>query len=185
MDSEEETKKKVDHLHAAVHQLLEHRRLNSNRNREESRLLSRLLCQLESLEEDTQPTCLTKCPCGAKCCGANQEAGNEEIARELKSIKKQNLISHCLLAVMIVVMAAWQISEVSLLLSVKEKLSNPLKIVGNLLRNSIKWREKKTEIEGTALPIIELPQIPDIDLAFLPFSNSNNSNGNTKNNDEV
>ncbi|KAI0524888.1 hypothetical protein KFK09_004278 [Dendrobium nobile] len=182
MESEEDKKTKVDLLHAAVHQLLEHRRINSNRDREESLLLSRLLCQLESLDEEAHTTCLTKCPYGPKCCGANQEASIEKIARELRSIKIQNRISHCLLAVMIIITAAWQMSEVSLLLSVRDKLCNPLKIVGNLLRNSIKWREKKSEIEETTWPLIAVPQVPDIDLAFLPFNNNNNNNNNNSNN---
>ncbi|KAL0925830.1 hypothetical protein M5K25_004200 [Dendrobium thyrsiflorum] len=181
MESEEDKKTKVDLLHAAVHQLLEHRRINSNRDREESLLLSRLLCQLESLDEDAHTTCLTKCPYGPKCYGANQEDSIEKIAKELKSVKMQNRISHCLLTVMIIITAVWQMSEVSLLLSVREKLCNPLKIVGNLLRNSIKWGEKKSEIEEATWPLIEMPQVPDIDLAFLPFNNNNNKNSSNNN----
>lgn len=128
------------------------------------------------MEEEAHATCLAKCPYGTNCCGGNQDAGIEDIARELKSIKKQNLISHCLLAVMIVVTAAWQMSEVSLLLSVKEKLCNPLKFVGSLFQNPIKLREKKSEIDGATWPLIGVPQVPDIDLAFLPFNNNNNNN---------
>ncbi|KAJ6836461.1 uncharacterized protein M6B38_327965 [Iris pallida] len=54
--------------------------------------------------------------------GAN-EVGLNEVVRELKKVKRQNLITHCLLSVMIVVTAVWQFSEASLLIRLSKSLA--------------------------------------------------------------
>ncbi|KAK8937269.1 hypothetical protein KSP39_PZI012306 [Platanthera zijinensis] len=166
MESDDDSRKTTD-LHAAVRHLPEHHRINNGARRneaeeeectdqEEKRLLSRILSQPESSERDAPTTCSTKCHCGAP------EGGHGEIERELRAVKRQNAITHCLLSVLIIVTAAWQISEVSLLLSAKEKLCNPLKAVGDLIRNSVLGRGKKFVMEGPPLPPIEVPQVPFI-----------------------
>ncbi|KAI3919259.1 hypothetical protein MKW98_030395 [Papaver atlanticum] len=65
------------------------------------------------------------------------EKGMEEVVKELKKVQKQNTITHCLLSVMILLTVAWQVSEVSLILTVKNKFTNPFKSVGNLIKGAI------------------------------------------------
>ncbi|KAK8962682.1 hypothetical protein KSP40_PGU011726 [Platanthera guangdongensis] len=167
MESDDDSRKKMD-LHAAVRHLPEHNRINNGARRseaeeeestdqEENRLLSRIPSQRESSERDAHTTCSTKCHCGAP-----EGGGHEEIERELRAVKRQNTITHCLLSLLIIATAAWQISEVSLLLSAKEKLCNPLKAAGDLIRNSVLGRGKKFVLEGSPLPPIEVPQVPFI-----------------------
>lgn len=49
----------------------------------------------------------------------------EEVLRELKNVKRQNRITHWLLSAMILITAFWQLSEVSVLLFMKQKLRHP------------------------------------------------------------
>ncbi|KAG0458377.1 hypothetical protein HPP92_023534 [Vanilla planifolia] len=133
---------------------------------EESRKLSKLLTQLESLEKAMRSDCSTKCSCRARSHGA-KETNIEGITKELRSVKKQNRITHCLLAVMIVVTAAWQMSEVSLLLAAKDKLCHPLRAVGYAFKNAIKRRMKKLELEGASLTPIGVPPVTGMDLPSL------------------
>lgn len=62
---------------------------------------------------------------------------NEEIARELKKVKRQNFVTHCLLGTMIVLTVAWQISEVSLLLWLKNGVSHPVRSLGSLVKGML------------------------------------------------
>ncbi|KAG8497309.1 hypothetical protein CXB51_008507 [Gossypium anomalum] len=55
----------------------------------------------------------------------------EELVKELKAIKKQNTITHCLLSAMIVVTLFWQVFEASLLLQLKNGFTHPFKSVGS------------------------------------------------------
>lgn len=72
---------------------------------------------------------------------------NEKIAQELKKVKRQNFITHCLLVGMIVLTITWQISEVSLLLWLKNGVSHPVKSFGSLVKGMLipngKNREKQ------------------------------------------
>lgn len=81
-----------------------------------------------------------------------EEAALNEMAKDLRRVKRQNFITHCLLSVIVVGIAVWQFNEVSFLLAVKEKFSNPLRAVGDAIKGSIKWRKKKKkqklQIEG-------------------------------------
>lgn len=62
---------------------------------------------------------------------------NEEIAQELKKVKKQNFITHCLLVAMIVLTITWQISEVSLLLWLKNGVTHPVKSFGSMVKGML------------------------------------------------
>ncbi|RDY11835.1 hypothetical protein CR513_03414, partial [Mucuna pruriens] len=71
----------------------------------------------------------------------NEDAGgseNDEIIKELKKVKRQNFVTHCLLSVMIVLTVAWQLSEVSLIFKVKDGLSHPFRSFGNMLKGMVK-----------------------------------------------
>ncbi|KAL6969249.1 hypothetical protein U1Q18_028972 [Sarracenia purpurea var. burkii] len=98
-------------------------------------------------------------------------AGREELIRELTKVKRQNFITHCLLSVMIVLTAAWQLSEFSLVLKVKNRLNNPFKSFGSILTGLIKGRivnaqngekhsvTEQQQIEGSALPYLKIPEL--------------------------
>ncbi|KAL0408476.1 UNVERIFIED_CONTAM: hypothetical protein Sradi_1782000 [Sesamum radiatum] len=157
-------------------------------------LLSKLLSEvayhsysesrLESLEEEKNVTEESKPEANVedKLCWAIDESngvGKEEIMKELKEVKKQNLITHCLLTVMIVLTIAWQLSEVSLILKIKDGLSNPLRSVGgiiggffkggrsvNVVQDVIKQASEmqKQVTEPTYLPGLKIPDLPHLEL---------------------
>lgn len=62
---------------------------------------------------------------------------NEEIVQELKKVKKQNFVTHCLLVAMIVLTITWQISEVSLLLWLKNGVTHPVRSFGSLVKGML------------------------------------------------
>ncbi|KAK7387589.1 hypothetical protein VNO78_28500 [Psophocarpus tetragonolobus] len=67
-----------------------------------------------------------------------KESENDEIMKELKKVKRQNVVTHCLLSVMIVLTLAWQLSEVSIMLKVKDGLSHPFRSFGKMLKGMVK-----------------------------------------------
>ncbi|KAJ6853178.1 uncharacterized protein M6B38_251555 [Iris pallida] len=181
---EDDRKKKIELIQAAIHQLFEEKKKNKKGKEEgdeeeEDLLLSKLLSQLDSLEKDAHNTYLPICPAEehepsmsvskAAEYGAN-EVGLNEVVRELKKVKRQNLITHCLLSVMIVVTAVWQFSEASLLIRIKQKFSHPIKSVGDMITDSLKGQGKKPKIEAPGLPPIGVPQLPSMDLSSLSLN---------------
>ncbi|XP_073013464.1 uncharacterized protein [Typha latifolia] len=171
-------KKKIEIVHEALHQLMEerkHKGIDKEEEEEESLLLSRLISQLDLIEKgsgfihscddllekaESSESNIVDC--------RTAEMGLDEIAKELRRVKRQNLITHCLLSVLIVATALWQVSEVSILLMVKEKFSNPLRTVGDIIKRSLTG--KKAEIEGAPLPPISVPELPHMDLPTLTLS---------------
>lgn len=65
------------------------------------------------------------------------DIGMEEIVKELRVIRKQNTVTHWLLSVLIVTTAVWQMSEVSLLLYLKDRVKHPFKAIGGLITGSL------------------------------------------------
>ncbi|KAK4423953.1 hypothetical protein Salat_1978200 [Sesamum alatum] len=147
--------------------------------RHQHQLLSKLLSELEeSLEQEkivTQEADVQE----DKIDESNGIRGSEEIVKELNKVKKQNLITHCLLTVMIVLTVAWQLSEVSLILKIKDGLSNPLRSVGGILGGFFKNRPsvnvvqdvikqasemQKHVTEPTYLPGLKIPDLPHLEL---------------------
>ncbi|XP_026382284.1 uncharacterized protein LOC113277384 [Papaver somniferum] len=126
------------------------------------------------------------------------EKGMEEIVKELKKVQKQNSITHCLLSVMILLTVAWQLSEVSLILTVKNKFTNPFKSVGNLIKGAIagggiggvreRIVEGKSSRENDSKSIvsdfcsqIEPPPLPELripDLVNMDFPGLGSNGGN-------
>lgn len=102
--------------------------------------------------------------------GGGIEIRAEEIVKELKKVKRQNFVTHCLLSVMIALTVAWQLSEVSLILQVKEGLSNPFRSVGSLLSGMLKGPAsngqdiEKQSSPAKKLPPLKIPEIPHVDL---------------------
>lgn len=124
---------------------------------------------------------------------SNSQPGQEEIIQELKQVKRQNFITHCLLSAMIVITVAWQLSEVSLILTLKEGLSNPLKFFGGMITGVLKGpRVTGQEVEKLAsaakqkpilavsslpIPSLRIPVLPRVELPELPVFYLDNEEG--------
>ncbi|XP_057811186.1 uncharacterized protein LOC131025430 [Salvia miltiorrhiza] len=99
----------------------------------------------------------------------DEETSNKEIIKELKNIQRQNTITHYLLTVSILVTVAWQLSEFSLILRIKQGFNNPLKSIGGaikaLLNTSTQDNEQKqTQVmPPTYLPGLKIPDFPGFD----------------------
>lgn len=112
--------------------------------------------------------------------GLISELGKEEIIQELKKVQRQNFITHCLLSAMLVLTVAWQLSEVSLILKVKEGLSNPLKSLGGMIIGMLKGpritgqeiekhasAEHKPILAASSLPGLKIPELPNVEFPVL------------------
>lgn len=114
--------------------------------------------------------------------GSNVGIGTEEIVKELKKVKKQNFVTHCLLSAMIMLILAWQVSEVSLIWKLKDGLSHPFRSFGGVFSRIVKpgpdtngqdaekqfsaAKQRLTEA-AAALPSVIIPEIPLWDLPDL------------------
>ncbi|CAI8598064.1 unnamed protein product [Vicia faba] len=74
-----------------------------------------------------------------------KEKEDDELVKEVKSVKRQNFVTHCLLSVMIVLTVAWQLSEVSLIMKVKDGINHPFRSFGNMFNE---MREKAFDMNG-------------------------------------
>ncbi|KAI3688618.1 hypothetical protein L2E82_46321 [Cichorium intybus] len=149
------------------------------------RLLSKLMSQLERLEAEpevnTEGSVLVDPALSKPESTIDNEANKtnieeEKIVKELKKLKRQNLITHCLLSVMIVLTVAWQVSEVSIILKLKDGVNHPFRSIGNIF----KWmlippkandNEEETEssitnnlIESARIGDLKIPELPHIEL---------------------
>lgn len=118
---------------------------------------------------------------------SSSEMGKEEIIKELNEVKRQNFITHCLLSALIVLTAAWQLSEVSLILKVKEGLTNPLKSLGGLITGLLTGNSRPTGQEvvdklacsvkpkpllaASSLPGLKIPELPAVELPVFDVDN--------------
>ncbi|CAN6278641.1 unnamed protein product [Urochloa humidicola] len=156
------------------------------RQEEEECLLSSLLTKLDALEGDPdsgiseeQPhtSHQNDQPAGR----VGESSGKEEeeeaelagIARDLGKIKRQNVVTHLLLGAVIVLTAVWQVNEVSFLLWVQRKMSNPFKSLGDMLKASLKLKGRKpVAIESSPLPPVGVPEVGRADLPSLIIGSS-------------
>ncbi|XP_059316482.1 uncharacterized protein LOC132067299 [Lycium ferocissimum] len=150
-------------------------------------LLSQLLNQLDSLKEETpldqmnQSANLQETPSIKKVEDDVEVREKEEkVVKELRKIQKQNFITHCLLSAMIVLTVTWQLSEVSLILKMKDGLNHPLRSIGSMLTGWIKGpkpvlngqegdlnhstKQLKHKVEAMHLPKIKVPDFPHMEL---------------------
>lgn len=155
-------RKKVELLQEAIHGLLQEKRGKQRQqggeeegamDHEEDLFLSSLLSKLDTLENDADPE-------------SSKEAGPGDVAKDLSKIKRQNMITHILLGTVMVMIAAWQFNEVSFLLAVQKKLTNPFKSVGDVIKSTLK-RGKKPMIEASPLPPVAVPDVTRADLPML------------------
>lgn len=115
--------------------------------------------------------------------GSNET--ESEIVKELKKVKRQNFVTHCLLSVLIVLTAAWQVSEVKLMLKVREGFSHPFQSFGSLVTGMLKGPNKNGEdaekqsshakqpIEALPLPALKIPELPLVDLLDIGLNGEN------------
>ncbi|KMT07438.1 hypothetical protein BVRB_6g150580 [Beta vulgaris subsp. vulgaris] len=157
----------VEQIQIAIQQLIESQQSSATEppitlSDEEHQLLDKLLSQLKSLKEDeaanqSEPPAEPKqVPSGRAseletegndeddASKSNTGVGAEEVVKQLKKMEKQNKTTHWLITALIVLTVAWQVSEVSLLLKLKDGLTHPLKSVGNVFAGMIK-RPKRNE----------------------------------------
>lgn len=136
--------------------------------------------QLESLQKDANTQLPSDSPNRGEPASSSSSKNKDcdvnmvwmdEVVRELRRVKRQNFVTHCLLSAMIIITAYWQFNEVSLLLTVKEKFSHPLKAVGDMIKGSFKDQFSKPQIEAH-LPPIGAPEIPHVDLPSITLNNN-------------
>uniref|UniRef100_A0A0E0CKY9 Uncharacterized protein n=1 Tax=Oryza meridionalis TaxID=40149 RepID=A0A0E0CKY9_9ORYZ len=188
----EERRRKVELVQEAIRELLEEKRMRGERQRrrqggdgggeevrrdheeEEDDILSSLLSKVDALQNDAALDQVKP-----SCSHPNSEISKEvklgDVAKDLNKIKRQNMITHILLGTVIVMTAVWQFNEVSFLLAVKRKLSNPFKSLGDLIKSSLKGRGKPM-IEAPPLPPVGVPDVTRNDLPLLLISNGNGNN---------
>lgn len=182
----EETRRrrKVELVQEAIRGFLEEKRsdgqgggeerLTARLREEEQELLLSLLSKLGELKTDPDPDILEE-PSSSRPDHGHQPAGGGErskevepadIAKDLSKIKRQNTITHLLLGAVIVLTAVWQVNEVSFLLWLQSKLSNPFKSLGDMVKASLlKLRGRRPVLESSPLP---LAGVPDVSRADLP-----------------
>eukprot|EP00262_Sarcandra_glabra_P008499 TRINITY_DN2202_c0_g1_i1.p1 TRINITY_DN2202_c0_g1~~TRINITY_DN2202_c0_g1_i1.p1 ORF type:complete len:205 (+),score=29.07 TRINITY_DN2202_c0_g1_i1:56-670(+) len=161
-----DAKDKVEVVQRAIQQLMEEKF-----NDEDGRVvLSRMLLQLESLKVDAtklpKPSSETKEELMSSSEGSEVETtaheipklGTEDIVRELENVKRQNSMTHWLLSALIVITAVWQLSEVSLIMMVRNKVSHPFSAVRNFITGVIKGGGKDDDSVKIPLPSSKRPQ---------------------------
>lgn len=112
----------------------------------------------------------------------------QEIIEELRRLKRQNSITHWLLSTTIVLILAWQLSEVSLILKAKEVLNHPFRTLGGMLAGMLKrpgtngaqdadgGSSSKRQPDGNHIqtPSLKMPELPHVDLPGFNTHDSNN-----------
>ncbi|KAM0852191.1 hypothetical protein ACQ4PT_051925 [Festuca glaucescens] len=161
---EDGRRKKVELLQEAIHGLLEENRVKQQQHgEEEGSMVTR------DQQEDLLLSSLL-----SKDLESRKEVGLGDIAKDLNKIKRQNMITHILIGTIIVMTAAWQFNEVSFLLAVQKKLSNPFKSLGDMIKSTLK-RRGKPMIEASPLPPVGIPDVTRSDLQMLVIGNSDGS----------
>ena len=105
--------------------------------------------------------------------------GLADIAKDLGKIKRQNTVTHLLLGAVIVLTAVWQVNEVSFLLWVQRKLSNPFKSLGDMIKSSLTLKGRKPVIESSPLPPVGVPDVSRADLPMLVIGSTEDMNRRT------
>lgn len=145
------------------------------------------LKQSEGLIEQKEKECAV----GGKADAKNENAGQgdnkhskislEEIAKELREVRRQNTVTHRLLSAMIVLTVVWQLSEMSLILKVKDGISHPFRFLGSMLLGMFrspgtsseeveqpllstkKQNDNLVEAPQVELPQLKMPELPHVD----------------------
>ncbi|XP_074303287.1 uncharacterized protein LOC141637772 [Silene latifolia] len=179
MENASSAKNKVDLIQQAIQQLIESKQphLHHNNDDDHHHLLTNLLSQLEALKADgtlDPPEPVAESKEASSCKSAETEtkgedetetsesrivvSESEDVVKELKKLEKQNRVTHWLLSVLILLTVAWQLSEVSLLLKMKEGVTHPFRSIGNMFNDVFK-RRRPNDQQQSQLPLVELPDL--------------------------
>ncbi|XP_019180491.1 PREDICTED: uncharacterized protein LOC109175639 [Ipomoea nil] len=90
-----------------------------------------------------------------------EEEEEDRVIKELKKIQRQNFLTHCLVSAMIVLTVTWQLSEMSLILKLKDGLNHPFRslrgFVAGIFKGPVKDDEKppngKQKQDASPLPL--------------------------------
>ncbi|KAJ4790923.1 hypothetical protein LUZ62_042169 [Rhynchospora pubera] len=166
-------RRKLEMVQETLQQFMEERKLNSvteSKERdemEEDLLLSRLLSKLDSVKTEPELNDLTQAINCSDPSSSEQQKEEvtdlKEIEKDIKIIKKQNRMTHRLLSALIIVTMAWQFGEISFFLAVKDKITHPVRSVGDMIKSALTGKEKKLSIEGALVPVPQLgaPESPN------------------------
>ncbi|GKB72505.1 hypothetical protein Tco_0933917 [Tanacetum coccineum] len=114
----------------------------------------------------------------------DDENKEDKIVKELKKLNRQSFITNCLLSAIMVLTVTWQISQVSIILKVKDGVTHPFCFVGSLFTSIIKrpkpnGKNEDTEslttgnlIESSPVHSLRIPKfqcdgLPKIDFGFI------------------
>ncbi|KAD4983260.1 hypothetical protein R6Q59_002928 [Mikania micrantha] len=151
-----ESATRVEVIKQAIKQVMMEEEEDDDRQR---LLLSKLMSQLESDEESKSID------------GSNEEERMMMmmmILKELKKVRRQNVITHCLLSVMIILTLGWQISAVSVILKLKDGVTHPFRTMFKALKTKTQpqFHDPLPDPSSSApLHDLKLP-LPKIDLGF-------------------
>lgn len=111
----------------------------------------------------------------------NEDEEEDKIVKELKKLNRQNFITNCLLSAILVLTVTWQISQVSIILSLKNGVTQPFRSVGSLFKSIIKRHKPNGNnedtdslttgnlIESLPVPNHKIPEFHHIELPKIDF----------------
>ncbi|KFK44630.1 hypothetical protein AALP_AA1G283600 [Arabis alpina] len=109
-------------------------------------LLSSLISQLESSKPGGKTTIKEEeCPASK---GKGEDL--EEIAKDIKEVKKQNKVTHILLSVLIILTLTWQVSEYSMISMMKDRISHPIRSIGGMFSGMFKGKMRLPDKKQTS-----------------------------------
>ncbi|GJT86492.1 hypothetical protein Tco_1068209 [Tanacetum coccineum] len=79
----------------------------------------------------------------------DDEDNKHKIVKELKKLNRRSFITNCLLSAIMVLTVTWQISQVSIILKVKDGVTRPFCSAGSLFTNIIKHHTPNGNNEDT------------------------------------
>ncbi|KAJ0257881.1 Uncharacterized protein HA466_0086740 [Hirschfeldia incana] len=163
-----ESSKDVEVLSKAIEKLLDEKRKREAagdsfiEDEDDQLLLTRLISQLES-PNPIQKTLVTakeeeeSSPVSSPSKGKQEdtrrlEENIEEIAKDIKEVKRQNKVTHILLSALIILTLTWQLSEYSMIYMMKERLTHPIRSIGGMFSGIFKGKlgPIKNRVQGTS-----------------------------------
>ncbi|RID46357.1 hypothetical protein BRARA_I03026 [Brassica rapa] len=164
-----ESSEDVEVLSRAIEKLLDEKRKREAagdsfiEDEDDQLLLTRLISQLES-PNSIQKTVVTakdeegeSSPVSSPSKGKQEdkrrlEESIEEIAKDIKEVKRQNKVTHILLSAVIILTLTWQLSEYSMIYMMKERLTHPIRSIGGMLSGVFKGKllPIKNRLQGTS-----------------------------------
>ncbi|KAJ4865974.1 Uncharacterized protein Rs2_02235 [Raphanus sativus] len=163
-----ESSEDVEVMSRAIEKLLDEKRKREAagdsfiEDEDDQLLLTKLISQLES-PNPFQKTLVTakeeeeSSPDSSPSKGKHQderrlEESIEEIAKDIKEVKRQNKVTHILLSALIILTLTWQLSEYSMIYMMKERLTHPIRSIGGMFSGMFKGKlfPNKNRLQGTS-----------------------------------